>query len=58
MILVRLVTKMSNYPAKKTNKKFSQKLQLQDIVSADDEDDNNEEEVVVKKKKRRKAKPL
>ena len=43
---------------KKTSKKFSQKLQLQDIDLVDDEDDNNEEEVVVKKKKRRKAKPL
>ena len=42
----------------KNRKKFSQKLQIQDINSADDEDDNDEEEVVVKKKKRRKAKPL
>ena len=43
---------------KKLGKKFSQKLGIQDIDSADDEDDNDDEEVVLKKKKRRKAKPL
>ena len=43
---------------KKIGKKFSHKLRIQDIDSADDEDDNDDEEVVMKKKKRRKAKPL
>ena len=43
---------------KKIGKKFSHKLRIQDIDSADDEDDNDDEEVVLKKKKRRKAKPL
>ena len=43
---------------KKIGKKFSHRLQIQDIDSTDDEDDNNDKEVVLKKKKRRKAKPL